>query len=123
MDELEKIYNSLQTKENQKEIGSIVDETNDMLAETISFKKYREYPTGDQYYIDYLENDFDEDKGENQFYADVAEAIKDFILSKEENKIIEQEKIGDIELCQDYADAYFDVETIVDRAYQLSCTS
>ena len=120
MNKLDELYNLLQTKENQKLIYSIIDEINDRLASTISFKKYREYPIGDQYYIDYLENDFDEDEGENVFYSELADEIKDFVLSKDELKIVEDEHLSDEELCLDYAEVGYDPNVIVDRAYDLS---
>lgn len=118
MDAVDKLYEYLQSASSQAEIKDIVDQTNQDLADDVQIRKCREYPIGDSYYIDYLENNFDEDKGRKQFYDDVAKYIKDWMLTEEELELLDDERISDADLCIDYAEVCFDAETIIDLAIE-----
>ena len=118
MDSVEKLYDRLQSEDSQTEIDEEVSKANQRLAEGVCIRQYREYPIGDQYYIDYFKDDFDEDKGRKRFYGEVARYIKDQILSEEELDTVRSEEISDAELCIDYAEVCFDAETIINIAVE-----
>lgn len=110
------LFNFLQSKEAQDKIDDYIDFANHELADNITIKKDRDYPLGDDYYIDYLEYDFDENDGEKEFFDIVAYNIKEMLLSDEQSKFVETEKINDIELCGEYANVLFDLDAIIDIA-------
>lgn len=118
MDAVDKLYEYLQSASSQAEIKDIVDQTNQDLADDVQIRTCREYPIGDSHYIDYLEDDFDEDEGRKQFYGDVARYIKDWMLTEEELELLDDERISDADLCIDYAEVCFDAETIIDLAIE-----
>ena len=93
------------------DVGDFIKE----IAEQIEFKKYRDYPLGDSFCIDYVESNLDENFIKELFYKKVADDIKD--LSCCEKEIFNG--YSDKEICN-LLDIYCNVEKIMDIAYSLS---
>lgn len=85
------------------------------IAEQIEFKKYRDYPLGDSFCINYVESNLNKNFVKELFYKKVADDVKD--LSCCEKEIFNG--YSDKEICH-LLDIYCNVEKIMDIAYSLS---
>lgn len=93
------------------DVGDFIKE----IAEQIEFKKYRDYPLGDSFCIDYVESNLDENFVKKLFYKKVADNIKD--LSGCEENIFDG--YSHKEICH-LLDIYCHVDKIMDMAYSHS---
>lgn len=98
-----------------KQVKEDVSDFEKEIAEQIEFTKYRDYPLGDSFCIDYVESNLDENFIKELFYKKVADDIKD--LSCCEKEIFNG--YSDKEICN-LLDIYCNVEKIMDIAYSLS---
>ena len=85
------------------------------IAEQIEFKKYRDYPLGNSFCINYVESNLNKNFVKELFYKKVAYDVKD--LSCCEKEIFNG--YSDKEICH-LLDIYCNVEKIMDIAYSLS---
>ena len=85
------------------------------IAKQIKFKKYRDYPLGDSFCIDYVESNKEKDYVKFTFYKMVADDIKE--LSGCEEEIFDG--YSNKEICT-LLDIYCNVEKIMDLAYEYS---
>lgn len=85
------------------------------IAEQIEFKKYRDYPLGNSFCINYVESNLNKNFVKELFYKKVADDVKD--LSCCEKEIFNG--YSDKEICH-LLDIYCNVEKIMDIAYSLS---
>ena len=85
------------------------------IAEQIEFKKYRDYPLGNSFCINYVESNLNKNFVKELFYKKVADDVKD--LSGCEKEIFNG--YSDKEICH-LLDIYCNVEKIMDIAYSLS---
>ena len=85
------------------------------IAEQIEFKKYRDYPLGNSFCINYVESNLNKNFVKELFYKKVADDVKD--LSCCEKEIFNG--YSDKEICH-LLDTYCNVEKIMDIAYSLS---
>ena len=98
----------------QSSVRDYVQDFEKELASRVNIKRYREYPLGDRYYIDYSENDFDESNAEKKFYKNVADYVKDYCCDE-----IIFEGYTNKEICN-LAEFYFRPKKVLDLAYSLN---
>ena len=98
----------------QSSVRDYVQDFEKELASRIHIKRYREYPLGDRYYIDYAEDDFDESNAEKSFYKNVADCIKDYCCDEMIFKGYTNKEVCDL------AEFRFKPEKVLDLAYSLN---
>lgn len=98
-----------------KQVEDDVSDFEKEIAEQIEFTKYRDYPLGDSFCIDYVESNLDENFVKELFYKKVADNIKD--ISCCEKEIFNG--YNDKEICH-LLDIYCHVDIIMDMAYSHS---
>lgn len=115
---LDELFNRLKEKKNQRIIAELENEAIEEASKNVRIEEHREYPCDDQYYIDYVDVEInDEDSTKANFFSYVAYGIRNFTkLSDELLDVVED--IPDEELCKDYADVFFNEEKICDFALE-----
>ena len=73
----ETLFNILAETGIIERVESNVGDFEKEIAEQIEFTKYRDYPLGDSFCIDYVESNLDENSVKELFYKKVADNIKD----------------------------------------------
>ena len=115
---LDELFNKLKEKKNQRIIADLENEAIEKASSNVRIEKYREYPCNDQYYIDYVDTELNEEESTKaNFFSYVAYGIRNLTeLPDELLNVVED--IPDEELCKDYADVFFNEEKICDFALE-----
>lgn len=98
-----------------KQVEDDVSDFEKEIAEQIELVKYKDYPLGDSFCINYVESNLNKNFVKELFYKKVADDVKD--LSCCEKEIFNG--YSDKEICH-LLDIYCNVEKIMDIAYSLS---
>ncbi len=112
------LFEKLKEKRNRHIIADLEDEAIKEASDSVHIEEYREYPCGDQYYIDYIDTEIiDKDNVKTNFFSYVAEGIRNF--TELPNRLLGVvNAIPDEELCKEYADVFFNEDKICDFAIE-----